>query len=66
MNDQTPSPSPIFRASAFAMRWLLRLLLALLLLLVMLWGALHYLIVPRIADFRPRIEAIAAKRVCAA
>lgn len=60
MNDLTPSPSPIFRASAFAMRWLLRLLLALLLLLVMLWGALHYLIVPRIADFRPRIEAIAA------
>ncbi len=42
------------------MRWLLRLLLALLLLLVMLWGALHYFIVPRIADFRPRIEAIAA------
>ena len=59
MNDLTPSPSPAIRASAFAMRWLLRLLLALLLLMVSLWGALHYLIVPRISDFRPRIEAMA-------
>ena len=59
MNDLTPSPSPVIRVSAFAMRWLLRLLLALLLLLVFLWGALQYFIVPRISDFRPRLEAIA-------
>ena len=59
MNDLTLPPLPVIRASAFAMRWLLRLLLALLALLVVLWGVLHYFIVPRIADFRPRLEAIA-------
>ncbi len=59
MNDLTPLPPRVIRASAFAMRWLLRLLAAVLLLLTVAWGALHFWIVPRIADLRPRLEMLA-------
>jgi uncharacterized protein (TIGR02099 family) len=59
MNDLTPLPSRALRASAFVMRWLLRLLLAVMLLLAVAWGALHFWIVPRIADLRPQLEQLA-------
>ena len=61
MNDLTPPPSRWFSASAFAMRWLLRLLLAVLLVLTLAWGALQFWIVPRISDLRPQLEMLAGR-----
>jgi uncharacterized protein YhdP len=42
------------------MRWIVRLLLAALVLLLLAWVTVHYFIVPRIADFRPRLESMAS------
>lgn len=49
----------MLRASAFAMRWLLRGLLAAVLLLGVAWAALQFWIVPRISDLRPQLETLA-------
>jgi uncharacterized protein YhdP len=42
------------------MRWIVRLLLAVLVLLLLAWVTVHYFIVPRISDFRPRLESMAS------
>ena len=42
-------------------RWALGLLLAAWLVFGLAWGALHWLIVPRIGEFRPQLEAKAAQ-----
>ena len=42
------------------MRWIVRLLLAVLVLLLFAWVTVHYFIVPRISDFRPRLESMAS------
>ena len=42
------------------MRWIVRLLLAALVLLLLAWVTVHYFIVPRISDFRPRLESMAS------
>lgn len=47
------------------MRWVLRALYALLILMLLAWGALHWIIVPRIDDFRPRLEEFATRAVSA-
>ncbi|MFV0678808.1 YhdP family protein [Ottowia sp.] len=48
---------------AVLMRWALRGLAALALLAVLAWSALHWVIVPRIDDFRPRLQALASRAV---
>ena len=47
------------------MRWTVRGVCALLLLLVLAWAALHWIIVPRIDDFRPRLERLASRAISA-
>jgi len=42
-------------------RWSLGLLLAFWLLLATVWGVLHGVIVPRISDYRPQLENLAAR-----
>jgi uncharacterized protein (TIGR02099 family) len=61
MNDLTPFPSRLIKVAATAMRGLSWVLLTLLLLLAVAWGTLHVWIVPRIGDFRPRLESLAGK-----
>ena len=62
MNESTPSPSRLLKASASIAQWVLWLLAAAWLLLALTWGALHGWIVPRIGELRPDLE-IEASRV---
>lgn len=57
----TSHPSRLLKFVAGLARWSLGLLLAFWLLLTIAWGALHGWIVPRIGDFRPQLEAHAAR-----
>ena len=61
MIDPTPHPSRLLKTVAGFARWSLGLLLAFWLLLTIAWGALHGWIVPRIGEFRPQLEAHAAR-----
>lgn len=61
MIDPTTHPSRLLKIMAGFARWSLGLLLAFWLLLTIAWGALHGWIVPRIGDFRPQLEAHAAR-----
>jgi uncharacterized protein (TIGR02099 family) len=61
MTEPTPNPSRLLRWVAGFARWSLGLLLAMWLLLTVAWGVLHGWIVPRIGDFRPQLEAQAAR-----
>lgn len=63
MNDLTSPPSRLYRAFAATMRWLTGLMVVLLVLAGLAWGALHFWIVPRIADFRPGLETLASRAV---
>lgn len=56
MKQPLQSPSRLLKASAAAARWSLWLLLAAWLAFTVAWGALHGWIVPRIGEFRPRLE----------
>jgi uncharacterized protein (TIGR02099 family) len=57
------SPSRWLTSFSALTRWALWLLLAAWLTLGLAWGALHFLIVPRIGDFRPWLEQQASKRL---
>ncbi|MEO6103679.1 MAG: DUF3971 domain-containing protein, partial [Pseudoxanthomonas sp.] len=61
MDDLTPTPSPLLKAAAFVARWSLALLLVAWFLFAAAWGALHLLIVPRIGELRPQLEATASR-----
>lgn len=61
MIEPTPHPSRLLKWVAGFARWSLGLLLAMWLLLTVAWGVLHGWIVPRIGDFRPQLEAQAAR-----
>lgn len=61
MIDPTTQPTRLLKFVAGLARWSLGLLLAFWLLLTIAWGALHGWIVPRIGDFRPQLEAHAAR-----
>ena len=63
MNVLTPEPTPtrLLTCLAFAARWSLALLLLAWLLFGASWGALHLLIVPRIGELRPQLEAAATR-----
>ena len=56
MTDLTPNFSPIRRAVAFTIRAAFWLVASAWLALVMVWGVLHFVIVPRIEEFRPALE----------
>ncbi len=58
--DSTPTTlPPRLKLWAMATRWLLALLLSCALLLGLGWALLHWLIVPRIDEFRPALERLA-------
>ena len=61
MDDITPAPSPLLKACAFIARWSLALLLFAWFLFAAAWGALHLVIVPRIGELRPQLEATASR-----
>lgn len=61
MNQATQPPSRLLKAWAAVARWSLWLLLAAWLAFALAWGVLHGWIVPRIAEFRPRLEAEVSK-----
>jgi uncharacterized protein (TIGR02099 family) len=61
MTEISSSPSPWLRLGAAAARFALWLLVSAWLVLAMVWGALHFVIVPRIAEFRPYLEEQASK-----
>lgn len=56
MTEPTPTPSLLLRACAVGAKWALGLLAFAWAMLAIVWGGLHFLIVPRIADFRPMLE----------
>ena len=60
MSDPTPIPSPLLKAIGRFARWSLGLTLAAWVLFAIIWGAIHWFIVPRIGDLRPRLEAAAS------
>lgn len=57
----SPTPSRPLKAYAAVAKWSLWLLLGAWLVLVLAWGALHGWIVPRIGEFRPRLEVEAGR-----
>ncbi len=57
MTDPTPRPSRLLKLAAAAAPWVLGLVLGMWLIFGLAWAALHGWIVPRIGEFRPRIEA---------
>ena len=61
MIDVTLTPSPLLKTLATLARWSLGLLLAAWFSLGLAWGALHWLIVPRIGEFRQQLEARATQ-----
>jgi uncharacterized protein (TIGR02099 family) len=63
MVDLTPKPSSLLRKYAALARWSLGVVLAAWLVFGVAWGALHWLIVPRIGELRPLLEARAAQLI---
>ncbi len=61
MTDPTPRSSRLLKLAAVTAPWVLGLVLGMWLVLGMAWGALHGWIVPRIAEFRPQLEATAGR-----
>ena len=61
MIDVTTAPSTLLKTMSTVARWSLSLLLMAWLVFGLAWGALHWLIVPRIGEFRPQLEAKAAQ-----
>ena len=61
MTDVTPAPSSLWNTAAVAARWSLRLVIAAWIIFLLTWGALHLLIVPRIGEFRPQLQARATQ-----
>jgi uncharacterized protein (TIGR02099 family) len=53
------------RLAATLMRWAVRAVVAALLLLALAWAALHWFIVPRIDEWRPRLERLASEAIAA-
>ena len=61
-SDSSSTPLPLrLKLWAIAMRWLFALLLSCALLLGLGWALLHWLIVPRIDEFRPALQSLARK-----
>jgi uncharacterized protein (TIGR02099 family) len=56
-----PLPSKLLKTWSALTRWLLAVVIFTWALLGIMWGALHWLIVPRIGEFRPQLEAQATR-----
>ena len=61
MIEPTLTPSLPLKVGAIAARWALGVVALVWIVLAIGWGGLHFLIVPRIADFRPWLEMRATK-----
>lgn len=61
MNELISAPSLRLRVFAIFAKWALRVLVLAWVTVVLLWCGLHFVIVPRIADFRPWVEAQATQ-----
>jgi uncharacterized protein (TIGR02099 family) len=61
MIDATAAPSSRLAIATTLARWVLGVVLVAWLLCGVTWGALHWLIVPRIGDYRPLLEARASE-----
>ena len=61
MSDNLPAPSPLLKLIGFVARWSLGLTLAAWVLFAVIWGMIHWVIVPRIGELRPRLEATASR-----
>ena len=61
MIDLTPTPSSLLKALPTLARWALGLVLAAWFAFGLAWGALHWLIVPRIGELRPYVETRATQ-----
>lgn len=61
MIDLTSSPSSLPKKLTVIARWSLGLVVLAWVLFLLAWGGLHWLIVPRIGDFRPMLEARATQ-----
>ncbi|MET1117255.1 MAG: YhdP family protein [Comamonas sp.] len=61
MIEPQPHPSRLIHWMAGIARWSLGLLLAFWLLLATVWGVLHGVIVPKIGEYRPQLETLAAR-----
>ena len=61
MIDLTPTPSSLLKALSTLARWALGLVLAAWFAFGLAWGALHWLIVPRIGELRPYVETRATQ-----
>ncbi|WP_296542084.1 YhdP family protein [Rhodoferax sp.] len=57
----SPLPSKLLKTWCAVTRWLLTAVVLAWLLLGLTWGALHWVIVPRIGEFRPQLEARATQ-----
>ena len=58
-----PLPSKLLKTWSALTRWLLGLVVFVWLTLGIIWGGLHWVIVPRIAEFRPQLEAQATRSI---
>ena len=56
MIEILPAPTRLLKTVATAAKWVLWLLASAWIALAMVWGGLHFLIVPRIAELRPWVE----------
>ncbi len=61
MNDVISTPSPWLRVFSALARWAVWLLASAWVTLGLVWGGLHFVIVPRIGDLRPWLEQQATK-----
>ena len=61
MTDVISNPSLRLRVLAILARWVLWLLASAWITLGLVWGGLHFLIVPRIGEFRPWVEQQASR-----
>ena len=61
MTEVTTNSSPLLRAGAFVVRAAFWLVVSAWVALLMVWSALHFVIVPRIAEFRPMLEQQASR-----
>jgi len=61
MVELTPTPSLLLKVGAAVAKWALWLLAAAWITLALVWGGLHFLIVPRIGELRPWLEQQASR-----
>ena len=61
MDDLPRRPTALLKTLSIVARGSLWLLIGAWLVLILVWGSLHWIIVPRIGDFRPQLESRASQ-----